>query len=113
MELAVQHLDQQLGKDGSHSTRATYEHVRPQHHHRAHGVGRKRFPDAGRVAADEIELQLSSLVRRDAHVGEFPETGIDAVYRLTARGSGFDSLAGFRYGGERLWIGANRSIVAG
>ena len=36
MELAVQHLDQQLGKDGSHPTRAAYEHVRPQHHHRPH-----------------------------------------------------------------------------
>ena len=44
-------------------------------------------------------------------MGQLPETGIDAVYRLTARGSGLDGLAGFRYGGERLGIERNRSIV--
>jgi len=63
------------------------------------------------VAADEIELQLSGLVGRDAHVGQLPETGIDAVYRLTPRRSGFNRLAGSLYGGECLGIDGNRSIV--
>src|SRR5258705_6082753 len=112
MELAVQHVDQKLGKDRPHPTRAAHEDVRPQQHHRADGLGRERFTNAGRMAADEIELKLSGLLRRDAYVREFSEPRVDAVDRLAARYGRFHRLARLLYGCEHLRIERHRSIVA-
>ena len=36
-------------------------------------------PDAGRVAAQQVELQALERVGRDAHLGERPEAGVDPV----------------------------------
>src|SRR6266446_7787270 len=112
MKLAVQHLDQQLRKSRPHPARAAYEDIRPQHHHRADGIGRKRITNAGRMTADEVELQLASMVRWDAHVGEFPKSGIDAVDRLAPRYGRFDCPPRLLYGCERLGIERHRSTVA-
>ena len=112
MKLAVQHLDQQLRKNRPHSARVAYEDIRPQQHHRPDGIGRKRFTNPGRMTADEVELQLASLVRRDAHVGEFPKAGVDAVDRLAARYGRFDRPARLLYGCERLGIERHGSTVA-
>ena len=64
------------------------------------------------MTPDEVELQLASLVRRDAHVGEFPKAGIDAVDRLAARYGRFDCLPRLLYGCERLGIERHGSTVA-
>ena len=50
---------------------------------RTTGTG-QRLADAGRMAAQQIDLQLGERVVRDAHVGEVAEAGVDAVDRRVA-----------------------------
>src|SRR6266576_4413296 len=111
MELAVQHVDQKLGKDRPYPTRAAHEHVSPQQHHRADGIGRQRFANAGRMAPDEIELKLAGLLRGDAYVREFSEPGVDAVDRLAAGYGRFHGLARLLYSCARLGLERPGSLV--
>ena len=44
----------------------------------------ERLADAGRMAAQQVQLQRRQRVVRDAHLGERAEAGVDAVHRLVA-----------------------------
>ena len=72
---------QRLEPDAGESLR---EHVCPQRHRRAHDGDRQRIADAGRMAAEEIHLQLRERVGRNRNLGEVAEAGVDAVRRLAA-----------------------------
>ena len=68
---------------------------------------RQGLADTGRMAPNEIELQLATLLGRDAHVRELPETGIHAVHRFSALDRGFDGPARLLHSLERLRIEGN------
>ena len=107
MDPPVQHLNEQLGEHRPHAARAAHQHVGSQQHHRAYGVLCQGLADTGRMAPNEIELQLATLLGRDAHVREFPETGIHAVHRFSALDRGFDGPARLLHSLERLRIEGN------
>jgi hypothetical protein len=56
------------------------QHVRAQQHEHAHGGLVERLSDPGRVAANQIELQLGDALGGDADVLEMAEAGVDAVH---------------------------------
>jgi len=57
-------------------------YVESQQHHASYEVTRKVFAHAAGVRADQVELQFGELVGRYPHLGEYPETGVDAVVGL-------------------------------
>jgi hypothetical protein len=44
----------------------------------------QRLADAGLMGADDVDLQLRQLLRRDADAGELAEAGVDAIDRVVA-----------------------------
>ena len=80
----VEQRDQRVERLEPDAGEALRQHVRAQRHRRAHGADRQRLADAGRVAAQQVELQRFERVGRDLDVGERAEAGVDAVGRLVA-----------------------------
>ena len=79
MDAPVQHRDEQLERLEAHAGEAAGQHVRAQQHQRARlGVAERR-PDARRVRAQQVDLQLAQAVERDLDVGEVAEAGRHAV----------------------------------
>ena len=89
----VEHGHERVHQLRSYPAGRPEEHVGPKQHERAHDGGRQRSPHAGRMTADQIDLQLLELVGGDADVGELSEAGVDPVDRLT-RGDGAPRPAG-------------------
>ena len=112
MEPAVQHLDQQLRKYRPHAAGAAHQHVRAQQHHRPHGILGERLADARRVAANEIELQLPTLLRGNPYMRELPEPRVDAVHGFPALDRRFDGTTRLLHCFERLRVEGNGNVMA-
>ena len=85
---AVQALEEQLDRAERDPRRPLGERVRAQEHGRADDLVRIRLPHAARVAAQEAELELLGLLRRDRLRDEAAEAGVDPVRVLAARARG-------------------------
>ena len=111
MDLVVQQRDQRVQGLEADSREALCQHVGPQRHRRPHGAHRQRIAHAGRVAAQQIDLQRVERVGRNLHLGERSESGIDSVDRLVGQCLAIDDGAGGadacrRFGCERDGFGA-------
>ena len=93
VQLRVQHRDQEFGHFRPAPGESLREHVGAEQHHRAHFARRERWSHAGRMAADEIDLELGEAVVRNRDVGELAESGRHAVHDLTARDDRIDDRA--------------------
>ena len=80
----VEHRDQSLERLEANSRETFREDVRAQQHERPGVAGLERRPDARRVRAHEIDLQLEQLRGRNVDVGEVAEAGGDAVDDVAA-----------------------------
>ncbi len=95
-----QHPAQELGHLGTGAGVAAGEDRGPQEHHPAHRVARQRRAQAARVRADQVLLQRADLGRRDAHLGQGAEAGVDAVDRRGRRAAGQHGLDDRARGGH-------------
>ena len=59
-----------------------------QRHHQPHVP--RRLADAGRVREHDVALERGEIVRGDVNAGQLPESGVDAVDRLTLRDDRLD-----------------------
>src|ERR1700678_1315119 len=81
---------QQLSPDAA---QALGQHIGAEQEH-GPGFGfAERFSKAAGMAANQIGLKLDQTASGNAHVGEFTETGVDAVDSLTRFQNGFNDLA--------------------
>ena len=78
---AVEQLDEALERGAANAGEALGEHVRAQRHRRAHRAHRQRLADAGRMAAQQIELQRAERAARNRRLRQRAEAGVDAVDR--------------------------------
>ena len=85
VDAAIEHVDQPLERAAADAGEALGEDVGAQRHRRTHGADRQRLADAGRVAAQQIELERAKRIARDRRLGQRAEAGVDAVDRLHRR----------------------------
>ena len=85
VDALVQHRDDELRKGGPHAARTPHQHVGTQQHHRPDGFLGQGIAHPGRMAADQVELQLAGTLGRDPDVRELPEAGRHPVHRGAAR----------------------------
>ena len=76
----------------THAAGRPQQHVRAKQHHTPHHRWVQRSPDAGRVTANEIGLELIELVGGDPDVCQLSESGIDPVDRLARLNRPLDQL---------------------
>ncbi len=76
----VEQGDQRVERPRPDAGKALGEHVRAKRHQRAHDRRRQRIAHARGMAPQQIQLQRGELVRRNGHVGERAEPGVDAVH---------------------------------
>ncbi len=84
MDAAVQQLQEQfqgLAPDAGESLR---QHIRAQRHGGTHRPRRQRFSDAGRMTAQQVQLQRGQRLARDGRLRERTEARIDPVDRCVA-----------------------------
>ena len=84
---AVERRDERLERLDANAGESLRQHIRAQRHRRAHGAHRQRLVDAGRVAAQQVDLQLRQIVAIDPRFGKRAEAGVDAVDRRVAVGA--------------------------
>src|ERR1043165_4910376 len=77
----------------ANSAKSERENICSQQNHGAHLRLGQRLPNPASVTADQIQLQLTQLLRRNVNVGQFPESGADSVDNGTLRDDLFDHLA--------------------
>src|SRR4029078_2335389 len=73
------HAEGELVRLDARPPEALGERVRAKEHRRADDLVRVRVADAACVAAEQSQLQVGSLLRRDRLRDEPPEAGVDAV----------------------------------
>ncbi len=78
---AVEQVDQAFERDAADAGESFGEHVGAQRHRRAHRANGERLADAGRVAAEQIELERAERAARNGGVGQRAEAGVDPVDR--------------------------------
>ena len=113
MDALVQHRDDELRKGGPHAARTPHQHVGTQQHHRPHGFLGQGIAHPGRMAADQVELQLAGTLGRDPDVREFPEPGRHPVHRGAARDRPLHSAARRPHGVEGARGDGYRRAVPG
>ena len=79
VDAGVEQRDQQLEGLEAHAGEALGEHVGPQQHQRARLRLLEGGAHAGRVGAEQVELQLPQAIEGDVDVGEVAEAGGHAV----------------------------------
>ncbi len=101
MNAGVEQRDKKFEDLDAGSAEALGEDVGAQQKHGARFGLAEGIANAARVAADEVGLQLRQVLIRNAHVGKFSESGIDAINGLAGgddllnqRAAGGDTLAG-------------------
>ena len=75
----VEHRDQQLDDLDADAGEPDGQGVGAEHEHGPHDLVGQRIADAGRVATDQVALELGGLIGRDPDVGQVAEAGRDAV----------------------------------
>jgi hypothetical protein len=65
VHMRVQQIEQAIERAAANAGVALGEDVGAQRHHRAHRAPRQQLADAGRVAAQEVALQIAERVLRD------------------------------------------------
>ena len=94
MHAAIQKIEEQVDRLGPDARSPGCEGVRAQEQDRAGDVPRERVADAGRMAAQEVELQPGEIASFDPHLREIAEPGVHAVDRLVTVGELGDDLRG-------------------
>jgi hypothetical protein len=84
-DVLVQQLEQHLDDDGSHAGMAGCEAVGLQQQHAPHDLRGQRRTAAAGMAANQVQLELARLRRRDDLARERAEAGVDAIGDLAAR----------------------------
>ena len=79
MNAPVQHCAKCLHDDRPHPTQALRQRVRAQQHHSPRFGFAERSAHTAGVATHQVELQLADLIRRDAHLGQFPKAGVHTI----------------------------------
>ncbi len=98
----IEQREQRLERLDPHPREPERQHVRPERHRRADDADRQRLADAGRVAAQEIDLQRVERAPVDADLGEGSEPGVDAVHGRVQRGKPIDDAACSLHAGPGL-----------
>ncbi len=111
MHPRVQQSDQRIQCGDADPGKALRQHIRAQEERRAHGSRRQRIADAGRVTAQQIQLQRLERVRRDLDIGKRTKAGVDAVGGIAAARSLFDDQPRRLHAVTR-WIGERDRFVA-
>ena len=93
MHAAIEHFAKHLDDFEADSAEAERENIGAQQHHGAHFRLGKRLADAAGVTAHKIELKIAQLFVRNAHVGEFAETGVYSVNDRVALDDFVDDFA--------------------
>ena len=93
MHTTIEQRDEQLQCERVDAGKALREHVGAERHHRPHDGNRQRPAHAGRVAAQQVDLQRRQRVGLDLHLGKGAEAGIDAIDRRIAASDLVDNVA--------------------
>src|SRR6266550_276292 len=106
MDAMFQQRAEDLHNRGAHAAQPFREGIRTQQHDRASFHFGQRCADTAGVAANQIDLERSNLVRRDSNFGQVAKTRVHAVgCRLRGHNSFDHSTRGEHprasFGGER------------
>src|SRR5438270_321592 len=112
---ALKHGNESLDNQRPRAAITQCQHVSAQEQHRARLHFRKRRPNAARMTAHEIKLQLAQLRRRDGEVREFAKARVDAVNDAPRLRNLFNHTPRLshtltRFSGERNTLYAARDI---
>jgi hypothetical protein len=113
VDAPIDHVAEKVDDLGAHTGVAGRERVRPKQEDRPHDINRERRPNADRVAAHEVALELAQLVVRDAHRGKIAESCVDAVDRIVGSGDLGDDLGGLLDLALRRAIEPYRDVATG
>jgi hypothetical protein len=121
MDARVERVDQPVERRAADPREPFREDVGAQNHHRPHRARRQRLADAGRMAPQQVALQVAERRLRNLHFRQRAESGVDAVDRCVAgrmaidnRSSGVDGRRrgrAERHG--RQVVGDRRELVEG
>ena len=100
---AIEHLTKHLDDFEPDTAEAERKHVGAQQHHGPHLRLRKRIANSAGMTANEVKLQLSQSVARDANVREFAKARADTIYDGVASNDFFDDLPGSSNPWMRGW----------
>ena len=75
-------MQQRFDDRSSHTRKSAGQRIDFQQQRETHDVGCKIGTDAGSMRQNQINLQLSQVLRRDFFVGQGPKAGVNAVDRL-------------------------------
>ena len=106
----VHERDERVQRLEADAREAFCQRVGAQCHRGADRARRQRIADAGRMAAQQVELERLERVGRDLHVGKRSEAGVDAVGRLVAARAPIHDLA--RRAHARARLGRERDGLA-
>ena len=113
MHARVEHLEQRLHRGKTDAGETTDQRVEAKQHHAAHDLGGKRFSRAAGVAHDQIPLQLSCILVRNARIGELAKSGGETIDCLSALEHRLDMRAGKIDGFARFLRKLRRFPLAG
>ena len=109
----VEQVDKPLRNCGAHPRGPLAELVDPDQHAGAHQLLGERRSDADRVAHEEVALELTRILRRDAHVFQRPHAGRQTVDHPILGDQPIDQGAGALEAGFRLRPQADTVATAG
>ena len=109
MHAAVQHLAKRVDDRRTHAGEALGERVGAQQHHGAGNVFGQRFAHAGRVRAQQVDLQLADIVWRDAQIGKFADAGVHRIGDAIVLQQVFDHGARTLHRDARLGLQQDRA----
>src|SRR5437762_2836391 len=92
-DTAIEHLTKHLDDFEPDTAEAERKHVGAQQHHGAHLGLRKRIANSAGMTANEVKLQLSQSVARDANVREFTKARADTINGRVARDDFFNDFS--------------------
>ena len=100
MHAGIEQRHQQLHQRRTAAAEALGQHIGAQQQHGARlGLGERLAHSAG-VAAHQVSLQLRQTFRRNAHVRQLAEAGVDPVDLLPGRHNLFNQLPTGGYAGK-------------
>ncbi|MBW8701257.1 hypothetical protein MBT84_16760 [Streptomyces sp. MBT84] len=98
----VEHVGHGLRHLGADAGVPGADGLQPQEHQGPHDLALHPRPDAGRVRADDVALQLRAQFRADVPGGQRTEPGADPVHGFRLRRQRVHDLAGRREGSHGL-----------
>ncbi len=107
MDASIEHVNQSLGNYRPHPGIALGENIGSQADQSACFGFVERIADTTGMGANNVELELTKVIRRDSHIGQLADAGIDSVNRIVLLEDRFDDPARLRHLLERFIAQSN------